>query len=207
MKRFAVYLFVLFLLTAGFSSSTLADSTASYSITGIYGTGTQTTSLTAAGQSFAMSFSVPTNPAALIDSSLANDDFYLYPLNVTYSFEGTTSTLANLLVAFYATGSSSQVGGFFIDYCAGVTCSTEYQWTFQGPQQYIGPESNPTMVPTNFSSNGQPLTIFNNDTGAESDSLFNATVTGAPVNTPEPSSLLLLGAGLAGIALLVKFRG
>jgi len=197
----------LFFIAAGFSSSVLADSTANYSIAGIYGTGTQTTSLTAAGQSFVMSFSVPTNPVALIDSIVPNDDFYLYPLNVTYSFEGTTSTLTNSLVAFYTTASSSQAGGFFIDYCLGSTCSTEYQWTFQGPQQYIGPENNPTIVPTNFSSNGQPFTIFNNDTGAEYDSLLNATVTGAPVKTPEPSSLLLLGAGLAGIALLVKFRG
>src|SRR6516165_9537313 len=167
MKKFTVYLFLLALLVAGFSSSALADSTADYSITGMYGTGTQTTALTAAGQSFSMSFSVPTNPASLIVSYVGGDDFYLSPLNITYTFEGTTSTLTNTLVAFYTAGSSSQMGGFFVDYCADVVaCQTlEYQWTFQGPQQYIAPESNPTMTPTSFVSNGQPLTIYDNSTG------------------------------------------
>lgn len=209
MKRFAVYVFVVFLFAAGFSSSALADSTANYSITGIYGTGTPTTSYTGAGQSFAMSFSVPSNPAALIGSNYdLGNDFYVYPLDVTYSFEGVTSTITDAVVAFYVSSFSSP-GGFLVDFCVDVTCLTnlEYQWNFQGPQQYTGPENNPTVVPSNFLSNGQTLSVFNNDTGGEIDSLFNATVNGAPVNTPEPSSLLLLGAGLAGIVFLAKFRG
>ena len=209
MKRVAVYLFVLAVLAAGgFSCPVLADSTATYSITGSYGTGTQTTALTAAGQSFAMSFSLPTNPASLIVSNVLGDDFYVYPLSVTYTFEGATSTLTNTLVAFYV-AAGSQAGGFLVDHCVDVTCATnlEYQWEFQGPQQYTGSENNPTIVPTGFLSNGQQLTIFNNDTNTFNNGFFDSTVNGTAVNTPEPSSLLLLGAGLAGIGLLVKSRG
>ncbi|MGA9731706.1 MAG: PEP-CTERM sorting domain-containing protein [Candidatus Acidiferrales bacterium] len=60
-----------------------------------------------------------------------------------------------------------------------------------GPQLYTGPENAPTLsyIPGNI-----PLVDF--FTGAD----YNLTI--APVSTPEPSSLLLMGAGLLSLFLM-----
>jgi len=210
MKRLVTYLLAILFVAAGLSTTAVADSTANYSITGTYGDGTLSTALSGSGDSFTMNFSLPTNPGSLIVDSVIGDDFYVYPLNISYSFGGSTTTLLGALVGFYSTTSGSQPGGLFIDYCVSPTClgDPEYQWTFGGPQQYTGSEDNPTMVPTSFVPPYQGFSVYPTADDDVYSSLFSSiAVNGKPVNTPEPSSLLLLGAGLAGIALLAKFRG
>lgn len=210
MKRLATYLLAMLFIAAGTSTRAAADSTANYSITGTYGAGTLSTALSESGDSFTMNFSVPTNPGALVVDSMIGDDFYLYPVNISYGFGGSTTTLVGALLAFYSTTSGSQPGGLFIDYCVSPTClgDLEYQWTFGGPQQYTGSEDNPTIVPTSFVPTYQGVAIYPTAGDDVYTSSFSSiAVNGKPVNTPEPSSLLLLGAGLAGIALLTKLRG
>ena len=207
MKRLYIFAVILF-IEAGLSGPVFADSTANYSITGTYGDGTLTTALSGAGESFTMNFSLPTNPSSLI-TNYGSRYFYVDPLNISYSFEGSTTILTGALVAFYSATSGSQHGGLFIDYCVSPTClgDLEYQWTFAGPQQYTGKPSNPTLVPTSFPPTSQGVMIYPTADDNAFPGLIDATVQGKPVATPEPSSLLLLGAGLAGIALLAKFRG
>jgi hypothetical protein len=208
MKQVAVYLLLVLFLAAGLSCPALADSTANYSITGTYGTGTASTALSGAGENFSMNFSLPTNPGALIGSNFVlGDDFYVYPLNITYSFGGTTTTLVDSIVAFYASTSSNQAGGFFVDFCVNPTCldNLEQQWTFPAHSN-TRQRGHPTLVPTNFVSNHQGFGIFDNTTGAFYGNSINSTINGAPVTTPEPSSLLPSGAGLAGLAPIAKSR-
>jgi len=205
-----VSLTLLFVVST-FCSPAFADSLANYSINGTYNSGSPSTALSAPGESFSMNFSLPINPVDLIAGNYAiGDDFYTYPVDIMYSYGGTTTTLANALVAFYSsTAMSSQLGGLAVDYCVSPSCfgNPEYVWNFAGLQQYTGTEDNPTLMPTSFPSPGQGFTFY--PTGGD-DAYLGSTdsqVQGMVVPTPEPSPLLLLGAGLAGLALMAKLRG
>jgi hypothetical protein len=198
---------VLFAAAATCTGIAKADGTASYSIAGTYADGTISTPLTQNGNTFTMDFSLPTQPASLVIGSVPGDDFYLYPLTAQYSNNGVAATLMNVLVGFYVTG-GSQSGGFFVDYCAtDVNCLTglEYQWTFSGPQQYTGSETNPSLTPSSFLFSNQPFVIFNNF-NTESDSTISGSVNGSTTATPESSSLVMLAIGFAALALLAKFK-
>jgi len=134
------------------------------------------------------------------------DDFYLYPLNVTYTTGGVQTILNDSLVAFYSVGAVSQSGGFFVDWCAtDVSCMSglEYQWTFAGPQQYSGPESNPTMTPSGFSYSNQPFTVYVNTLGG-TDPTISGGVGVNLVRTPEPSSIAMLLVGAVFALFLLR---
>jgi hypothetical protein len=210
MKKSSLIFAFLLVLVAAFSSAAMADSNGSYTVSGTYSSNTMNSALTAPSQEFTFSFNVPLNPASSIESYVSGDDFYLNAMPVNYTFDGSTTTLNNALLSFYTSNSSSQYGGIFIAYCpTDATCGTgmEYQWTFSGPQQYTGDESNPTLVPAGFSYNGQPFTLENNDTGAtDCYSSISGSVNSSLVSTPEPSALVLLLAGLAALVLFTKFR-
>jgi hypothetical protein len=210
MKTFM--LAILFAAATAFAGIAKADSSASYQISGTYADGTISTPLTQNGNTFTMDFSLPTQPASAVPSlvidSMSGDDFYVYPLTVQYSNNNVPSVLSNVMVGFYTTTASSQSGGFFVDYCpTDVNCVTglEYQWTFSGPQQYTGSETNPTMNPSSYQFSGQPFIIYNNFF-TEYDSSIGGSVTGSTVATPETSSLGMLMLGFAALALLVRFR-
>ena len=209
MKKALLALSILLVLTAGFASLAVADSSGVYTVSGTYSAGTMVSDLSAPGQNFSFSFNLPVGPTSLMQDYVAGDDFYLNPINVNYTYDGSTTTLNGALLSFYNNNAGSQFGGFFVDYCStDATCMTglDYQWTFGGPQQYTGPESDPTLLPTNFSYNGQPFDILS-DTNQICASTLSGSVTGNVVATPEPSALVLLIAGLSALALFLKVRG
>jgi hypothetical protein len=201
MKNATRFLIILLLTLGGLATRAKADSTpTTFSISGTYDSGTPSYPLSQAGQDFTMTFTVPSQPASLVQSYEMGDDFYLYPMNVTYSMDGVQTILSNSLVAFYTVGAASQSGGFFVAWCAtDVECMTglEYQWTFAGPQQYSGPENNPTMQPSGFTYDNQPFTVYDNTLGGTDPSIYGSVSLAAM--TPEPSSIamLLLGAVFA----------
>jgi hypothetical protein len=205
MKNATRFLAILLFTVGGFTTRAKADSTpTTFTITGTYGSGTVTEPLSQAGQNFTMTFNVPNQLASLEGSYLNGDDFYLYPMNVTYTMGGIQTILSDSLVAFYNVGAASQDGGFFVAWCAtDVTCMSglEYQWTFGGPQQYSGPEAGPTMMPSGFSYSDQPFTVYNNMwTG------YDSTISGGvtTVATPEPSSIAMLLVGAVFALLLIR---
>jgi hypothetical protein len=204
MKNAARFLVILILL-CGFTTRAKADSTdTTFTVNGTYGPGTISEPLSQAGQNFTISFNVPNQPASLEGSSLIGDDFYLFPMTVTYRMGGVETILTNSLVSFYNVAASTQSGGFFVAYCAtDVTCSSglEYQWTFSGPQQYTGPEDNPTMLPSGFGFSNQIFTIY-----SDTYTAFNSTISGGAtaVPTPEPSSIAMLLMGVVFALLLMR---
>jgi hypothetical protein len=100
--------------------------------------------------------------------------------------QGTTA------LAFF---SQSQGGGLWL----GNEGSILNLW---GPQLYTGTEASPTLVAGTYSfdscCNGQFV-------GPQFDGPLTLTLTD-PVSTPEPSSVLLLGAGLLGILGMVGYQ-
>jgi hypothetical protein len=205
MKNATRFLAILLLTVGGFTTRAKADSTpTTFTITGTYGLGTPSEPLSKAGQDFTMTFNIPNQPATMEWSSMNGDDFYLYPMNVTYTTGGAQTILSNSLVSFYNVGAASQYGGFFVAWCAtDVNCVTglEYQWTFGGPQQYFGPEGNPTMLPSGYSFGNQPFTVYS-DMWTGYDSTISGCVT--TVATPEPSSIAMLLVGAVFALFLMR---
>jgi hypothetical protein len=188
----------------GFAAVAQADST--FNVSGIYGSSTVSEPLSGPGESFTMSFTIPTRP--VVTDFLLGDDFFVNPVTVAYSLNGgSLISLTNVFVIFYTPGASTQSGGFFVDFCAtDPSCLTgsEYQWTFAGPQQYTGSEDAPTMKPIGFAFAG-PQSGF--AFGGVNELLPPMTpISGrvGVVSTPEPSALVLLLAGLAAATIFLK---
>jgi hypothetical protein len=204
MKNTARFLVIL-LIICGLATHAKADSTATtFTINGTYGPGTTSEPLSQAGQDFTISFTIPNQPASLDWSSMIGDDFYVYPMNVTYRMGGVETILTSSLVSFYSVAASSQSGGFFVAYCAtDVTCFSglEYQWTFSGPQQYTGPEDNPTILPSDFGFSNQNFTTY-----SDTYTAFNGSISGGvtTVAAPEPSSIAMLLVGAVFAVFLMR---
>jgi hypothetical protein len=208
MKK-TLFLAIVFAAATAFAGIAKADGTASYSISGAYSSATASTPLTQVGPNFTMNFSLPTQPASLIISSVPGDDFYLFPLTATYTNSNAsntvslTTTLANIMVGFYV-ANGSQNGGLFVDYCAtDPSCNTglEYQWIITGPQQYKGDETNPTIVPISFQFSNQSFVVYQDFVTQLNSSNISGTV-----SAPETGSLGMLMLGFAGLALLMNFN-
>jgi hypothetical protein len=196
---------VILLILCGFTIRAKADSTATtFTVNGTYGPDTTSEPLSQAGQDFTISFTIANQPASLDWSSMIGDDFYVYPMNVTYRMGGVETILTNSLVSFYNVAASSQAGGFFVAYCAtDVTCFSglEYQWTFSGPQQYTGSEDNPTLLPSGFGFSDQNFTTY-----SDTYTAFNSSISGGvtTVATPEASSLAMLLVGAVFAIFLLR---
>ena len=180
-----------------------ADSGVTYQISGTYLSTEGSSSLIGTSDTFTMSFSLPSQPVTT--DFLLGDDFIveaLTPFTYSSSNGGVASGLVSL--TFYTPTSSSQPGGFFVDFCAdGPLCPTgqEYMWVVPGPLLYSGLESSPTLTPTSFSfTGGQFLDECISCNNADASGTFNGSVNvSSVVTTPEPASALLLVLGIFGL--------
>jgi hypothetical protein len=180
-----------------------ADSQVTYQISGTYSSTTTSSQLSGPSDTFTMSFSLPSQPVTT-DFMLGDDFSVDDPIQFNYSASngGTASGLVYL--SFYTPTSSSQPGGFFVDFCAdGPSCSTglEYQWTVPGPLLYSGGENSPTLLPTSFDFTGGQFLVYDctHCDNIDASGTFDGSVSASVVTTPEPASGALLVFGIFGI--------
>ena len=176
-----------------------ADSGVTYSVSGTYSSATTSSALSGPSDTFTMNFSLPLQPGT--SDYFPGDDFIvnaLTPFTYSSSNGGTASGL--VFLTFYTPTSTSQRGGFFVDFCAdGPDCLTdqEYMWVVPGPLLYSGPESSPTLLPTSFDfTGGQFLDPCTSCDNLASDTFDGSVSANTVVPTPEPGSALFLLLGI-----------
>ena len=156
-----------------------------------------------------MSFTLPSQPVTT--DFLLGDDFIVDALTpFTYSSSNGGTASGQVFLTFYTPTSSSQAGGFFVDFCAdGPDCLTgqEYTWVVPGPLLYSGLESSPTLLPTSFDfTGGQFLDQCTSCDNFDASGTFAGSVNASDVvPAPEPASALLLLLGIFG-AITISFQ-
>lgn len=183
-----------------------ADSEVTYTVSGTFSSATTSSPLSGPSDTFTMSFTLPSQPVTT--DFLLGDDFIVDALTpFTYSSSNGGAASGMVFLTFYTPTSSSQPGGFFVDFCAdGPDCLTgqEYMWVVPGPLLYSGLESSPTLLPTSFDFTGGQFL----DQCTFCDNLDPSTFDGSVnvVTTPEPASALLLVLGIFGIFAISYFQ-
>jgi hypothetical protein len=147
---------------------------------GLWGAGTPVTTYSAPGDSFSFDFDVPSpteaNPSALIT-------------NFTFDLAGVdvASVSDNPFITFYDTANGGLFDLFFP--------TSGFDVTFEGPQ--IGFDAGGT------DTSGGPVSIIQGSFPFEATMVFGTPPTGSgTLGVPEPSSLLLLSAGVAALRTL-----
>lgn len=123
------------------------------------------------------SFELPVNP--VVTNFSLGFAFQVTPINLMINGVASSDFLV-----FYNTSAGGAFGAF--------SCGSCVDLSLAGPQLYSGSEASPTMLPLN----NLALTDFENGNPAGTIS------TPGTVATPEPSSTVLLGAGLLLVGLL-----
>ena len=198
MYRIAICLGMLIFLAFSVSPA-FADSVVQYTISGNFGSGVPSAPLSGPGGSYTITFSLPQQLTPDYFDTTAGD-FAVYNVAMNYSYQcaGCSSpTLFGSPDGIVDFADSSLGGMLAVDLMAG---GHDYFWQFAGDQIFSGSVDQPTLDvygPLWLADCGS----FELDAGDFVD-VGNATITAQVVSTPEPSTLAMLLAAAAILAMV-----
>ena len=162
-------------LASGVSTLTLtpSGSQTNFTIAGIYTASTPTTPFSAPNAAYSLTFSLATTPSTFAFVDTTNG---LFGIDTTVMVNGVT--FSNSQILFFDTAGGGGLVVCLSQACNPLTIAPNF-WDVLGDQLFSGSLSSPTFI------SGTPN--------------IDLVHSGYQIATPEPSSLLLLGTGLAGL--------